>query len=41
MKSITNEQPNLSSPIYDKIPQAKELVGRLLEKNPDKRITIE
>ena len=37
---ISSAPPNLNSPVYEKIPQAKALVSRMLEKSPEKRITI-
>ena len=40
-KAISNEQPKLNSPVYEKVPQAKDLVNKMLEKNPAKRITMQ
>ena len=39
--AISQNPPNLNSPHYEKIPNAKDLVAKMLEKNPQKRIKIE
>lgn len=33
-QAITSAPPNLNSPVYEKLPQAKALVSRMLEKSP-------